>query len=73
MTKTQTSKAPAPSWQAGVAFALAEVWRLHQEDIVVRDVLKHSGITFDDLKKGGADSYDYNAVKEALLSAGEKL
>ena len=55
---------------AGIAFALAEVWRLHQEDIVIRDVLQGSGITIEDLKNSGADPYDWKEVRDAVAPLG---
>lgn len=66
-TRTARSRCK-PSFHAGIAFALAEVWRTHHEDIIIRDVLHGSGITVADLKAGGGDPYDTDAVDEAMGS-----
>jgi hypothetical protein len=45
-------------WMRGFATALASMWRLHHDPQMVHAVLRHNGLTVEDLRAAGVDEYD---------------
>lgn len=52
----------------GFAVALADVMRLHGEEVIVRDVLNEAGVTVDQLKRAGVEDYDLREIRTAMAA-----
>lgn len=50
----------------GIALALAEVNRQHDQPSMVCDALRGLGIDLDDLKSAGVERYDLDEIKKCL-------
>ena len=70
-TPKRKPKSRLPTFYAGIALALAELARLHGEDVAIKDVLGGIGLTIADLKQGGAQEYDLKAIRQALKGLGQ--
>lgn len=53
----------------GMAAALAEIYRLHGCTVEIGDVLEGFGLTLDTFKRAGVESYDLDAIRDAIGAA----
>lgn len=53
----------------GIAFALAEVARLHDEPQFVVDIMSNSGLLLTDLTEAGAAEEDMDAIRKCFEDA----
>jgi hypothetical protein len=53
----------------GIAFALAEVSRLHDEPQVVVDVMSNTGLLLTDLAEAGAADEDMDEIRKCFEAA----
>ncbi len=58
-------------WFCGYATALADLWRLHREGSLVRNVILSGGLTVKHLEEGGVDEFDLSAIREAVYGIKE--
>lgn len=64
MKEQQMMKPEGDRFYHGYAVALANVLRLHMDDIVVRDVMRGDGVSVQDLKEHGCDPYDVKEIEK---------
>ncbi len=53
----------------GIAFALAEVSRLHDEPQLVVDIMSNTGLLLTDLVEAGAAEEDMDEIRKCLEAA----
>ena len=50
----------------GLAFAVAELVRTHDQPTMARDIIKGGGFELDHFKKARVDEYDLKEIEKAL-------
>ena len=53
-------------FEQGLAYAIAEIIRMHDEPTIAIDILKNSGLTFKELKIAGTIKYDLDVIEKAI-------
>lgn len=51
------------TFYAGMAVILAAIVREHDQPTMAADIARCNGVTFKDLREGGADPFDLNALR----------
>ena len=50
----------------GFAIALADMDRMHDNPVAVRDTIEGAGLTIADFKKAGVEEYDLKQLRKAF-------
>lgn len=50
----------------GFAIALADMNRMHDNPVAVRDTIEGAGLTIADFKKAGVEQYDLRELRKAF-------
>jgi len=51
----------------GFAIALADMNRMHDNPVAVRDVIEGAGLTLNDFKRAGVENYDLRELRKAFV------
>lgn len=53
-------------WLTGFAAGLAEIIRVNDDPVQIKDVLEAIGLTVRDFEEAGADEYDLNEIRQKV-------